>query len=54
MHAHKFYQHLVDRDTPVTLNPIAKPQAKFKNPIDVFKSSLEQEQAVTKQINILF
>ncbi len=54
MHAHKFYQHLVDRDAPVTLKPIAKPQAKFKNPIDVFKSSLEQEQAVTKQINILF
>ena len=54
MHAHKFYQHLVDRDVAVALKPIAQPQAKFKSPIDVFQSSLAQEQAVTKQINILF
>jgi ferritin len=54
MHALKFYQYVVDRDAAVVLQPIAKPKADFKNPIDVFETSLKQEQKVTQQINELF
>ncbi len=54
MHALKFYQYVVDRDAAVVLQPIAKPKADFKNPIDVFEHSLKQEQKVTQQINDLF
>ena len=54
VHALKFYQYLVDRDAAVSLKPIATPLAKFKNPIDVFQTSFDQEQTVTKQINGLF
>lgn len=53
-HALKFYQYLVDRDAKVELQPIAKPKAIFKSPIDVFEHSLKQEQLVTQQINELF
>jgi ferritin len=53
MHALKFYQYLVDRDAKVELQPIAKPKADFKSPIDVFQHSLKQEQKVTQQINDL-
>lgn len=53
-HALKFYQYLVDRDAKVELQPIAKPKASFKSPIDVFEHSLKQEQLVTQQINELF
>jgi ferritin len=44
----------VDRDAKVELQPIAKPKAAFKSPIDVFEHSLKQEQLVTQQINELF
>jgi ferritin len=54
MHALKFYQYVVDRDAAVVLQPIAKPKADFKSPIDVFEHSLKQEQKVTQQINDLF
>jgi ferritin len=54
MHALKFYQYLVDRDAKVEFQPIAKPKADFKSPIDVFQHSLKQEQRVTQQINDLF
>lgn len=54
MHALKFYQYVVDRDARVELQPIAKPKADFKSPIDVFEHSLKQEQKVTQQINDLF
>jgi len=54
LHAHKFYQYLVNRDAKVELQPIAKPKSDFKSPIDVFQHSLKQEQKVTQQINDLF
>ncbi|MBL9114102.1 MAG: ferritin [Verrucomicrobiaceae bacterium] len=54
MHALKFYQYVVDRDAAVVLQPIAKPKADYKSPIDVFEHSLKQEQKVTQQINELF
>lgn len=54
VHALKFYQYLADRDVPVSFKPIAKPLAKFKTPVDVFATSLKQEQQVTQQINEQF
>jgi ferritin len=54
MHALKFYQYVVDRDAVVVLEPIAKPKAAFKSPLEVFEMSLKQEQKVTQQINDLF
>jgi ferritin len=54
MHALKFYQYLVDRDTVVELQPIAKPKSDFESPLDVFAHSLKQEQRVTQQINDLY
>ncbi|MBL9178225.1 MAG: ferritin [Verrucomicrobiaceae bacterium] len=54
MHALKFYQYVVDRDAKVELQPVAKPKASFKSPLDVFEHSLRQEQEVTRQINVLF
>lgn len=54
MHALKFYQYVVDRDAKVELQPVSKPKADFKSPLDVFEHSLKQEQKVTQQINDLF
>lgn len=54
MHALKFYQYVVDRDAAVVLEPIPKPKAAFKSPLEVFETSLKQEQKVTQQINDLF
>ncbi len=54
MHALKFYQYVVDRDAKVELQPIDKPKAGFKSPMDVFETSLKQEQKVTQQINDLY
>lgn len=54
VHARKFYQFLIDRDAPVELEPLAKPNSNFSSPLDVFTQSLKQEQAVTQQINDLY
>lgn len=54
VHAHKFYQFLVDRGAKVVLEPLAAPQADFKSPLDAFSQSLKQEQEVSKQINVLY
>ncbi len=53
-HAMKFYQFLVSRNAPAVLESITKPKAEFSSPLDVFAQSLEQEQAVTAQINDLY
>lgn len=54
MHALKFYQYLVDRDAAVELEPLAKPKSDFSDPVEVFRTSLAQEQKVTRQINDLY
>ena len=54
MHALKFYKYVVDRDAVVELQPISKPKHDFTSPIDVFETSLAQEQKVTQQINDLY
>jgi ferritin len=54
VHALKFYQFLVDRDAPVELEPLSKPNSHFTTPLEVFSESLKQEQTVTQQINDLY
>ncbi|MEO5916047.1 MAG: ferritin [Luteolibacter sp.] len=54
VHALKFYQFLVSRDAAVVLTPLAMPQAEFTSPLDVFATSLRQEETVTQQINDLY
>lgn len=53
-HAEKFYQFILDRGGRIDLGPIEAPQADFDASIDVFRMSLEQEQAVTASINNLY
>ena len=52
-HAMKFFDHLVDRGTPVLLQAIQQPPLKFKSPTDVFEKVLEHEKMVTGLINKL-
>ena len=50
LHAMKFYNYLLDRDGVVQLPAIQAPRFEFDSPLQVFKSSLSQEQAVSKSI----
>jgi ferritin len=45
---------LIVRQGRVRLRPIAQPQIDFASVPDVFAKALEQEQAVTRQINSLY
>jgi len=54
-HAMKIYAYLRDRNMPITLHPIDAPKCVYgEKPIEVFRTSLKQEQGVTKQINGLY
>lgn len=53
-HAEKFYQFVLDRGGRIDLGAIEAPQTDFAQSIDVFRKSLEQEQAVTASINDLY
>jgi ferritin len=53
-HAMKFYDYLLDRGCPVTLQGIDQPPAEFGKPLDIFKQSLQHEQKVTALINNLY
>lgn len=53
-HALKFYQFVLDRGGRVELGPIEAPGADFARPLDVFRKSMDQEQAVTASINDLY
>lgn len=53
-HAMKFYNYLLDRGVPVALPAIDAPQVEFVSPLDVFETSLKQEQNVTATINNLY
>jgi ferritin len=53
-HAEKFYQFILDRGGRIELGAIEAPHSDFDKPIDVFRSSLVQEQAVTASINSLY
>ena len=54
-HAMKIYAYLRDRNMPITLEAISAPKCAYgARPLDVFKTSLKQEQGVTKCINDLY
>lgn len=53
-HGMRFYQFVLDRDSPVTLGAIAAPDSTFHSPLEVFQRALEGEQAVTASINALY
>jgi ferritin len=53
-HALRFYQFVLDRGGRVELGSIEAPAAQFDGPLDVFRRSLRQEQAVTASINDLY
>jgi ferritin len=53
-HAMKFYGHIQDRDGRVVLQAIDQPIIEFASPLEVFEKALEQEQAVTADINELY
>ena len=53
-HAMKFYDHIQDRNGRVVLQAIDQPIIEFASPLEVFEKALEQEQAVTADINELY
>ncbi len=50
-HAMKIYEYLLERGETVTLEAIAKPEAKWDKPIEAFEAAYEHEQKVTGLIN---
>jgi ferritin len=53
-HALRLYEFLIARQARVKLLPIAQPPTDFKSLLDVFQKALDQERAVTAQINSLY
>ena len=53
-HAHRFLDFVLERDGRVELGPIPAPGLDFGTPLDVFRQSLAQEQAVTASINNIY
>jgi len=52
-HAMKFYQYVADQDGKVVLKGIKEPPATFSGIQEMFESTLEHEQFITKSINEL-
>lgn len=53
-HARKIYDYIFSKGGTVTLTAIDSPKANWKNTEEVFKESLEHEQAVTKSIDKIY
>ena len=54
MHAEKFSDHLIDRDTLPELAAIAAPKQNFKSLLDAAQHALAMEQANTQGINTVY
>ena len=54
MHAMKLFDFVLARDRPVDLKPLEKPRQKFSSLSDVFEKALQQEQEVSRQIDLLY
>jgi ferritin len=54
VHAHRFIQHLVERDLKVELPAVPKPPSEWKSPRAAVESVLAAEQSVTSSINALY
>ncbi len=53
-HALKLFQHILDCGGEVVLQAIEAPRASFSSLLEVFETSLAQEQQVTQRIHALF
>jgi ferritin len=54
MHAMKLFDFVLARDQPVELKPLDKPRQKFSSMADIFEKALQQEQEVSRQIDLLY
>src|SRR5688572_6309023 len=54
LHAMKLFDFMLARDEKVELKPLSEPRQSFKSLADVFDKALEQEQDVSKQIDLLY
>jgi len=52
-HAMKFYRHIVDSSSRITLASIETPPAEWNSPLAVFEDVYKHEQKVTEMINNL-
>lgn len=52
-HAHRFSNHIIDRDGTVTFQPLQIGSSSWKTPLDAFEAALEHERFITKRINDL-
>jgi ferritin len=53
-HAMRLYGFLVSRDCPVELRGLESPAASFKSLVEVFETSLRQEEEISQRINQLY
>ncbi len=53
-HAMKLYHFLVSRDSSVRLQSLEPPNQKFESIVEVFETSLAQEQEISDRINKLY
>lgn len=53
-HAHRFMDFVLNRGNSVALDSIEAPESNFESVEHVFKTALEQEQAVTKAIHDIY
>lgn len=54
IHSMKFYHFLVDRNAKVELSDIQAPRQDYASPLEVFQTSLRQEQEVTQRIHKIY
>jgi len=54
VHALRFFRFVLDRNEEVSLGALPAPDGEFAAPLDVFRRSLEAEEAVTASINGLY
>jgi ferritin len=52
-HALKFFDHIVDRNGKVALQPVEAPPAAWDSPLAAFEAAYEHEQKITARINDL-
>ncbi len=53
-HAMKIFEHLIDRNCRVMLQPLAGPPTTFKTPLDVFEQVKKHEEKVTRSIDEVY
>ena len=50
VHAMKFYNFVIERDSRVFLKAVQQPQTEWTSPLFIFDNAIEHEQGVTKRI----